>query len=228
MVQSGNFWVICLSAFPLGLVCRGLVFLVGFSPDGGHPASLETADPDGPPAPGSAAHGAEHELRHGLLAERVGDDPQTSSLLQEQPFRKIGRSHCPTVGDRHCRMCDARLEIVHEAGNDAGQPAFAIGHRSVGRVAGNGPERRLTGSHGTGLEAGPQILRYPGRQVAHAVRQAALPGRCWKACPKRLDRCPARRPGPQAEDRSGRARACPARACPARACPARACPERTH
>jgi hypothetical protein len=50
------------------------MLLVEFLPASNDLVTLEVGELDGAPATGAAGHGAEHELKHGPLAEGVGDD----------------------------------------------------------------------------------------------------------------------------------------------------------
>ena len=74
-----------------------------------------------------------------------------------------------------------------EAGHCAGVIVLVIGHHTPCQIAGDGPARRFVGGLGPGLELGPDVFRQLGGQVAHAVRQAALTRRAWKAALERLD-----------------------------------------
>ena len=96
-------------------------------------------------------------LRHGLLAEGVGDDLEPRSrprsrrspaLLDEgglvealEPEVRGGRmTRRAAVGDRHAQVRDAGLEVVPEAGGRAGQLGLVIGE-----VAGDGRHLGATG-----------------------------------------------------------------------------------
>ncbi len=60
-------------------------------------------------------------------------------------------------------------------------------HQAIGQIACNRPAGRLIGGRRSNLELGPPVLRLLGRQVPHAVRQAALARRSWKAGLDRLE-----------------------------------------
>ena len=90
-------------------------------------------------------------LRHGLLAEGVGDDLQPPALLDEQALEEVRGPDRAAVGDRHPQMRDAGLEVVLEAGDRARQLALVVGDDAGGEVAGDGPARRLV----AGLSLGP-------------------------------------------------------------------------
>ena len=72
-------------------VIEVLVFLVEFLSDGGDMAQLELGEAPAAPALCSADERAEHEFEHRLFAEAVGDDFEPSPLLDEQPFKQVGR-----------------------------------------------------------------------------------------------------------------------------------------
>ena len=148
--------------------------MIELLPDGNHLTALEIGDPDGPPALGGADHGTEHELEDGLFAERIGNDLEAPALLDEQTLQKVRCPDGSAVGDRHAQVRDGRLEVIHEAGHGTRQLAVIVADQPLGQVTGNGTRWRLVGSRSARLELGPQVFRHLDRQIAHAVRQAAL------------------------------------------------------
>ena len=77
-----------------------LELAIELGPEGGHLPSLEVGDLDRPPAFGGTGHSRQRELQNSLLPEGVGDDPEPPAFLEEQAFKKVGRSRSSTVGDR--------------------------------------------------------------------------------------------------------------------------------
>lgn len=60
--------------------------------------------------------------------------------------------------DQHPQVRDASFEVVHEAGDRAGQRNLEVNHHACGELAGDGPGRRLVDGRSTGLELGPGLL----------------------------------------------------------------------
>jgi hypothetical protein len=95
--------------------------------------------------------------------------------------RQIRRPNGPQMRHRQSQVGDAGFEFVHEAGNRAMVLAVIIGNDPGRVLACNGPARRLMGRLRADLELRPDVFRHLGRQVAHAMGQATLPGRSRKA-----------------------------------------------
>ena len=82
---------------------------------------------------------------------------------------------------------DARLEVVLETGERARQEIGVVGANAARQLARDRPRRRLIAGGDARLELRPQVGRDLGREVAHAVRQAALARRARKAFLDRPD-----------------------------------------
>jgi hypothetical protein len=72
-------------------------------------------------------------------------------------------------------MGDARFEVIPEACHCPVMLAAVVDHDASGKLAGNRTARRLISRLHTRLELRPYLLRNFADQVAHAMRQAALP-----------------------------------------------------
>jgi hypothetical protein len=86
--------------------------------------------------------------------------------------------------DRESQVGDAGFEVVHEA---ADVLSAIIGNDVGCELSGNRSARRLVDRLRAGLEIRPNVFRHFGRQVAHAMGQAPLPRRAWKASLDRFD-----------------------------------------
>ena len=84
-------------------------------------------------------------------------------------------------------MRDAGLEVVLEASDGARQSALVVGDQPFRQLTSDGPAGGLISGRGPGLELGPEVLGHLGRQIAHAVGQAALTLRSREAGLDRLD-----------------------------------------
>ena len=87
--------------------------------------------------------------------------------------------------DWESQVGDAGFEVVHEAADRAVVLSAKIGNDVGCELSGNRSARRLVLR--AGLEIRPNVFRHFGRQVAHAMGQAPLPRRAWKASLDRFD-----------------------------------------
>ena len=85
------------------------------------------------------------------------------------------------------RVRDAGLEVVLEAGARAGQLGLVVGEDTAGEIVGNGAGGGLVGGGDARLELRPEVVWHLGRQVAHAMGEAALMRRAREAGLDRLD-----------------------------------------
>lgn len=77
---------------------------------------------------------------------------------------------------RQSQVCDAGLEVVHEAGDRAVVLAAAVGDDAGRKVARDRAARRLIGRLHADLELRPYVFRHLDGQVSHAMCQATLAG----------------------------------------------------
>src|SRR6266513_2755239 len=141
---------------------------------------LELADADAAPAFGGADQRGIHQLQDGAFAEGMRDDFGAPPLLAKQALQQIGGADRSAMAEREAQMRDAGLEIVLEAGQCARQVA-AIGRPDViAQQPRQGRRGGLIAGGGAGLELGPEVFRQFACQIAHLVRQAALPQSAWE------------------------------------------------
>ena len=55
------------------------------------------------------------------------------------------------MGDRHAKLRDTGVKVVHEVGNGAGQFGLVLLDQTFGQLAGDGARRRLIGGAGADL-----------------------------------------------------------------------------
>lgn len=101
---------------------------------------------------------------------------EATAFLDKEAFKQIRRPDGPPMRHRESQVGDAGFEVVHEARDRAVVFAPVIGNDAGREFARDRPARRLIGRLRADLEVRPDILRQLGRQVAHAMRQATLPG----------------------------------------------------
>ena len=92
-----------------------------------------------------------------------------SRRLKEQAFKQIRRSCRPAMGDGQPQMGDHCFEVILEACHGRGQAGVIVPDQAGGKIAGDGPARRLVGGLSAGLEVGPDVLEHLGGQVPHAM-----------------------------------------------------------
>ena len=148
---------------------------------------FEFRDFDRAPSLSGSDQRTEHQLQDGSLAERIRDDFEATAFLDKEAFKQVRRPDGPPIRHRESQVGDAGFEVVHEASDRAVVFATVVGNDAGCEFARDGPARRLIGRLRADLEVRPHILRHLGRQVAHAVCQATLPGGARKANLDRLD-----------------------------------------
>src|SRR5438105_10560210 len=97
-----------------------------------------------------------------------------------------GADHA-AVAEGEAQMRDAGLEIILEAGHRAGQIATVGCPDIVAQQPRQSRRGGLVAGNGAGLELGPEVFRHLACQVAHLVRQTALPQRAREALFDRPD-----------------------------------------
>jgi hypothetical protein len=85
------------------------------------------------------------------------------------------------MGDGQTEVGEARLEIVVKAGERARRDHGVVGADAARQVAGDRSLQRLVAGGDARLELRPQIGRDLDGEIAHAMGQAALARRAWKA-----------------------------------------------
>ena len=60
------------------------------------------------------------EVSDGVFVGEDTDDIGATLDLGMEPFDRVGRRDRTAVGDGHAQVCDAGLDVIHEAGCRAG------------------------------------------------------------------------------------------------------------
>jgi hypothetical protein len=100
--------------------------------------------------------------------------PRPSSLLEKQAFKEVGCARGAAMRNRETQVRNARIEIVIEASDRAGElraPGLA---KLFGRQFSHLRAARVIGGERTGLDFPPQLDRYLVSQVSDLVGEAAL------------------------------------------------------
>ncbi len=89
----------------------GFVCLIELLSDGSYLPTLELGDRDRAPALGGANERAEHHLQDGVLAKGIGDDLETTTLLNEQALKQIRGADRSAVCDGESQVRNAGFEV---------------------------------------------------------------------------------------------------------------------